>query len=687
MPQTASHHRRDRRSIKYRWEPPEGATFELAELVQEECVPNLTEAHKNRHSSISQPRSSKILTTPELLSVVGHVLDYTGRSLSFLQYKDNLNDKVNSCQQEDILDHLKWERDCSAAGLVKNKSLHSSSSNHLLSMVQPNLDFLRVLYGVSALKSGNESYSHSLLRRFLARGTSMPIEPWEGKGLSTLEISYRLGDIYGWMSELVPARVKSTANTAVDEGQRAANYFSGVTNNGCKDYRLGEGSSEKFLGHVDADSSISSVQSKDLASAVNVESEINTRHTASLHSDYHLQTTKSLEADSSASNTSSSNLYSDYHLHALAFRSTEYDRRSWNTESYDIEGRKEKCDNLFVDEDYKMKTCLPKRAKVDTASAKQEHAFAGAFAGIFVSLCLHPVDTVKTVVQSCRAEEKSLFYIGRSIVSERGLTGLYRGISSNIASSAPVSAIYIFTYESVKGALLPHFPKEYYSVAHCLAGGCASVATSFVFTPSERIKQQLQVGSHYHNCWDALVGIIRKGGLPSLYAGWGAVLCRNIPHSVIKFYTYETLKEWMLSSVQPAGQPSTLQTLVCGGLAGSTAALFTTPFDVVKTRLQTQKPGSVCQYDGVFHALREISTREGLKGLYRGLTPRLVMYITQGALFFASYEFFKSLFNLNEPRLNNGHRVQRAETKEGLVRPIDLPFRSPSSSAEAASSS
>ena len=89
--------------------------------------------------------------------------------------------------------------------------------------------------------------------------------------------------------------------------------------------------------------------------------------------------------------------------------------------------------------------------------------------------------------------------------------------------------------------------------------------------------------------------------------------------------------------------------LVCGGLAGSTAALFTTPFDVVKTRLQTQIPGSRIQL-GVLDTLKEIGTREGLKGLYRGLSPRLVMYMTQGALFFASYESFKKLFSLEIPQ-------------------------------------
>ncbi|KAJ6326757.1 hypothetical protein OIU78_013777 [Salix suchowensis] len=301
--------------------------------------------------------------------------------------------------------------------------------------------------------------------------------------------------------------------------------------------------------------------------------------------------------------------------------------------------------------------------KPQHALAKQEHAFAGAFAGICVSLCLHPIDTVKTVIQSCPAEQKSISCIGRSIVSERGVTGLYRGISSNIASSAPISAIYTFTYESVKGSLLPHFPKEHYSFAHCIAGGCASIATSFVFTPSERVKQQMQIGSHYNNCWSALVGIIGKGGFHSLYAGWGAVLCRNIPQSVIKFYTYESLKQSMLSSQNSSAQPNTLQTLVCGGLAGSTAALFTTPFDVVKTRLQTQIPGSMSPYGNVFHALEEIGKKEGLKGLYRGLTPRLVMYVSQGALFFASYEFLKRLFSLEMPQFN-ARSIQHKETIE-----------------------
>lgn len=319
-------------------------------------------------------------------------------------------------------------------------------------------------------------------------------------------------------------------------------------------------------------------------------------------------------------------------------------------ETHDGHGsRKGLCQELVADAEPLTQDRLFIQDKFRQAFAHKRHALAGALAGTLVSLCLHPIDTVKTVIQSNGMGQKSYYDILRTIVAEKGVFGLYRGIASNIASSAPISAIYTYTYESVKGALLPILPKEYHSFAHCTAGGCSSIATSFIFTPSDRIKQQMQVGSQYTNCWNALIGCLGKGGVPSLYTGWGAVLCRNIPHSIIKFYTYERLKQFFSRSASPDCSLKTLQTLVCGGLAGSTAALFTTPFDVVKTRLQTQAPGSRGKYNGVLHALQEIAREEGLQGLYRGLPPRLAMYVSQGAIFFASYEFLRAVFSFESP--------------------------------------
>ncbi|GLJ42297.1 hypothetical protein SUGI_0875590 [Cryptomeria japonica] len=328
-----------------------------------------------------------------------------------------------------------------------------------------------------------------------------------------------------------------------------------------------------------------------------------------------------------------SSLEKESGLAILADRSTQFSELVRNKESLRIDSHSQKGNS---------ESPFPKPGT---------NALAGALAGTFVSLWLHPIDTVKTVIQSRSVGHRSVFRNLGSILSERGMVGLYRGIGSNLASSAPISGIYTFTYESVKAALLPHLAKEYHAFAHCIAGGCASIATSFIYTPTDCIKQQMQVGSQYRNSWLALRSVIDKGGFPMLYAGWGAVLCRNVPQSVIKFYTYEGLKHFAMRNHTKDKQLSTLQTLAFGGLAGSTAALFTTPFDVIKTRLQTQIPGSPTYYEGVFQAFEHIAKREGLGGLYRGLLPRLVIYISQGALFFASYEFFKRVLSIEVRRL------------------------------------
>lgn len=52
----------------------------------------------------------------------------------------------------------------------------------------------------------------------------------------------------------------------------------------------------------------------------------------------------------------------------------------------------------------------------------------------------------------------------------------------------------------------------------------------------------------------------------------------------------------------------------------------------------------------------------------RGLVPRLVIYVTQGALFFASYEFIKHILTLEAPKLRmksrqiGGYERQAAST-------------------------
>ncbi|KAF2297825.1 hypothetical protein GH714_003757 [Hevea brasiliensis] len=665
--------RSDRPSITYRWNQVDEASFDLTDIVPEQNASTRTE--KKKQSSINtELKHSEILSTKELISAVGQIWSIVN-PLAITESGAKPNRNGSGSQKSVILGDLVGEDGGAALKDDDERyfSVYARTASNITPSLQPRFEFLTVTQKLLAFEPCRRNCTHSLFSQFSKGSTTLSNEYWIGKGLANVGNSYELERIYGWMKEIIPGESQYPVNvTKIEEENLNKICTSGNTiihADACISRDSTHTRNNFALRNADCYSD--SVKSKRTSLGDNMEAAMKTGIISSLCSDYFLGTLHDNNVHNSVSNELSSSLYVDYHLDFLApLKSTYEEFKHHNDDNQMAETRKQP--QKFVEDKNVIEVCPSACARPRYALAKQEHAYAGAFAGIFVSLCLHPVDTVKTVTQSCRTEQKSICDIGRSIVSERGVTGLYRGIASNIASSAPISAIYTFTYESVKGSLLPLFSKEYHSFAHCVAGGCASIATSFVFTPSERIKQQMQIGSRYHNCWNALIGIIGKGGLPSLYAGWGAVLCRNVPHSIIKFYTYESLKQLMLSSQNLNAQPNTLQTLVCGGLAGSTAALFTTPFDVVKTRLQTQIPGSMNQYDSVFHALKEIGKNEGLKGLYRGLIPRLVMYVSQGALFFASYEFFKRLFSLENPQFNS-QRIQYKQSMEDDPTQLQLP--------------
>ncbi|CAM8944540.1 unnamed protein product [Rhodiola kirilowii] len=637
--------RSERHSIKYIWDPQKGPTIQLSDPVRAGNTPT-TSGRSNTGVDETDSGPDQMLTTGQLVYAIGKMWGYATHPFSSNRLSENHNADCTNSQSD---------------GLIAIASECHMGQQHIIGDPHPKMQ-PKPEVSAFGIHAGDRDSLY-----LMSSGTVKAENFLQEKIFSSVQISEELRNIYKWMSHSHPP--------GTNMGYRYRISVQGDSNE--KDFFVQKDSKKFPSSDVNTDKKsvtdnmVSRTTDSNLAM---INQNVLSSSDSSAHMLFGRKGTSSHKADCivralnaigegiilsratisspSGHHFSSPSTVTDTFEECSGDRNNQLmDRKLHQDDEPDVRGGE-----IDISSEAHHKSRI--------APAKRQHAVAGAMAGICVSLCLHPVDTVKTVVQSCHLDQKSICDIGRSIVSERGLSGLYRGIASNVASSAPISAVYTFTYESVKGVLLPLFPKEYCSVAHCTAGGCASVATSFIFTPSERIKQQMQVRSNYRNCWNALTGVIQKGGLPSLYAGWGAVLCRNVPHSIIKFYAYENLKRITMSSLQ-CKELDTLQTLACGGVAGSTAALFSTPFDVVKTRLQTQCikclnflildwiPGSPNRYGGVFQAILEIRKNEGLKGLYRGLAPRLLMYMTQGGLFFASYEFFKRTLGLGVPQQSN----------------------------------
>jgi hypothetical protein len=71
------------------------------------------------------------------------------------------------------------------------------------------------------------------------------------------------------------------------------------------------------------------------------------------------------------------------------------------------------------------------------------------------------------------------------------------------------------------------------------------------------------------------------------------------------------------------------------------SAVLVTPLDVVKIRLQNQQNGTNPKYRGTFPTFALIWREEGLRGLFSGLSPSVLAYIPDRAIWFGVYHACK----------------------------------------------
>jgi len=185
-----------------------------------------------------------------------------------------------------------------------------------------------------------------------------------------------------------------------------------------------------------------------------------------------------------------------------------------------------------------------------------------------------------------------------------------------------------------------------------LAGGGAGACAKTAVAPVERVKvlQQVQVSegvcfffvaffsqglthtaaaavhcfvvhqglthSQYRGIWRTAADIVHVYGWRSLYCGNGANVARVFPVHAMKFGLMDFFKQWI---ADPA-RPSAGQLMLAGMCAGLVQQTATMPLEGIRTRLSV---GAVAVppllYRGIWHCLQDTVSKEGVRGLYKGL--------------------------------------------------------------------
>ncbi|XP_066470907.1 mitochondrial adenyl nucleotide antiporter SLC25A23-like [Tiliqua scincoides] len=172
-----------------------------------------------------------------------------------------------------------------------------------------------------------------------------------------------------------------------------------------------------------------------------------------------------------------------------------------------------------------------------------------------------------------------------------------------------------------------------------IAGAMAGAVSRTGTAPLDRLKVFMQVHASKSNAMNVLGGLqgmIREGGIRSLWRGNGINVLKIAPESAIKFMAYEQIKRAI------RGQQETLRVqerFVAGSLAGATAQTIIYPMEVLKTRLTLRKTG---QYSGVADCARQVLRKEGICAFYKGYLPNMLGIIPYAGIDLAVYETLKN---------------------------------------------
>ena len=271
---------------------------------------------------------------------------------------------------------------------------------------------------------------------------------------------------------------------------------------------------------------------------------------------------------------------------------------------------------------------------------------AGAVCGAFEAIAVQPFDMVKTRHQLNSLENESVYLTLKNLHLEGGVRRFYRGMGAELLGIVPKSSGMYASYELVKRECDKMPGWENSSMSAYIAGFASGFPESFIVTPTQVIKVRLQAKEHlgrYSGIMECITKTIKSEGITALYTGLSPTLFRNCIWNTIYFGTMHWLKQKLPT---PSNKAIDLgQTLLTGFSAAVFATCFNAPFDVVKSRFQSELrvPNQPRVYQHTIPSLIMIIRNEGIQASYKGFLPKAIRMGLGGAVAMASFELTQYL--------------------------------------------
>ncbi|KAM3424626.1 hypothetical protein BST61_g6615 [Cercospora zeina] len=292
---------------------------------------------------------------------------------------------------------------------------------------------------------------------------------------------------------------------------------------------------------------------------------------------------------------------------------------------------------------------------------------AGGLSGITSRTATAPLDRLKVylIAQTGNAEDtinavksakplsaaqhgaRTLWNACQDLWAAGGVRSLFAGNGLNVIKVMPESSVKFGAYEASKRAIAKleghNDPKQIKSSSMFAAGGIAGMIAQATVYPLDTLKFQMQcetVAGGEHGTRLILHTAKKmwaRNGIVAFYRGLPMGLVGMFPYAAIDLSVFETLKKRVIKRNRAMNPnlkhdedalPNNFSLALMGGFSGAFGASIVYPLNLLRTRLQSQ--GTISHprtYTGIMDVTRQTIQGEGVRGLFKGLTPNLLKVV------------------------------------------------------------